>query len=129
MACYSGENPIQSDEERLGIWKWAKEHGGIDAGEPYEKVHQNVNNAVFGGMGDPKWVDEIIAGRKSPLRPFVLKAWQAAYNRRAITQAAQDRIRQQAMSPAARTIAKVLGVPRAIAVWGHGWVFPLTHAG
>jgi hypothetical protein len=126
--CYAGGNPIQDPDERMAVWKWAKENG-IDAGLPYEKVHDAINNHFFGGVGRPEWTHEILGGRKTPFRQVSDAAWAAQRNRRAAVGYAKEQIRQQTMSPAMRAFGKAWGLPREVNVFWHDWVFPMTHAG
>src|SRR5215467_3950813 len=126
--CYSGPNPVQDQQERMAIWKWAKANG-IDQGMPYEGVHEAINQHFFGGMARPEWIHDILAGRKSPLREVSNAAWRAQYNRRMAVQYAKDQIKAQARSPVARAFEKIWSAPRSAAVFAHGWVFPITHGG
>lgn len=126
--CYNGPNPIK-DEERPVIWKWAKESGGIDDGMPIEHVANAVNIKFYGGMAKPEWIDDLLSGRKTPLRQVANDMWRKQYNRRVATQQAQE-IRQIAsLGPAAKWLRRLWTAPRTVAVAGHGVVFPITHAG
>lgn len=127
-SCYSGPNPV-TDEERLVIWKWAKEHGGIDAGMPYEKVHENINHHFFQDMAKPEWITDILSGRKTPFKELATEAWKKQYNRRMIVQAAQARMQGRPLGPVLGTLKKVYDFPRFASVWGHGFVYPFSHAG
>jgi hypothetical protein len=125
--CYSGPLPV-TDEERMAIWKWAKLNG-IDHGLPFEKVHEAINNHFFAGAAKPEWITDILSGRKTPLRSVADAAWRTQYNRRAIVEHANNLTQAQAMSPAGKAFHALWSAPRTAAVFGHGWVFPITHAG
>lgn len=127
MPCYSGPNPIK-DDERITIWKWAKENG-IDHGLPIEKVGDAINQHFFNGMAKPEWITDILSGRKTPFRQLSDEAWRKQYNRRQIVLQAQDLAREQGRSPIAKTLQRLWDIPRSAAVFGHGVVFPVTHGG
>jgi len=112
----------------MAIWKWAKANG-IDHGLPLEKVHDAINTQFFSGMAPPEWINDILSGRKTPFKALATDVWKAQYNRRIITQQAKDLVSKEAQGPLLRGMEKVLSVPRRIAVFGHGFVFPVTHAG
>lgn len=128
--CYHGPNPIKTDEQRMAIWRWAKENG-IDHGLPFEKVHDAINMHFFGGKGRPEWITDILSGRKTPYKFLANDAWKKQYNRRVITQQAleQSQAKAKTYGPVETGIRKVLSAPRWLAVKGHGFVFPVTHAG
>ena len=126
--CYNGPNPVK-DEERAVIWKWAKEHGGIDDGFPINHVANAVNQQFFGGMAKPEWINDIMSGRKTPFREVADDMWKKQYNRRVITQQAQEISRLANLGPVATKIRQLWNIPRTAAVFGHGVVFPITHAG
>jgi len=128
MACYSGDNPVKTDEERMAIWRWAKANG-IDHGLPFDKVHDAINTQFFGGMAKPEWINDILSGRKTPFRAQADEAWKAQYNRRMVTQQAQEQLRSQTANPIAKGLQWLWERPRAAAVYGHGVVFPVTHGG
>lgn len=126
--CYNGPNPIK-DEDRFTIWKWAKEKGGIDAGEPIEKVYDNINNFFYGGQAKPEWISDILSGRKTPFRQVADEMWKKQYNRRVVTQQAQEISRLENMGPVGKVLRTIWTAPRSLAVFGHGVVFPVTHGG
>src|SRR6266704_445573 len=128
MACYDGPNPVK-DDERLAIWKWAKENAGINQGVPIEKVHNAINKYFFNGVAKPEWINDILSGRKTPFREVANDVWRAQYNRRNIIQQAKDLSRLQNMNPVERAFSKMWTAPRELATLGHGIVFPITHAG
>ena len=66
MACYSGPIPV-TDDERIVIWKWAKENA-IDQGLPIDKVGDAINEHFFGGQAKPEWITDILSGRKTPFK-------------------------------------------------------------
>ena len=78
MACYSGKNPLDSEEERIAMWRWARKNsiapdgrevpGGVDAGESLQKVKDNINQKFYFGQAKDSWLNDIITGRKTPLR-------------------------------------------------------------
>src|SRR4029077_17138678 len=123
--CYSGPLPV-TDEERMAIWRWSKANG-IDQGLPFEKVHEAINNHFFAGAAKPEWITDILSGRKTPLRSVANAAWRTQYNRRAIVEHATNLTQQQAMSPAGKAFHALWSAPRTVAVFGHGWVFPIIH--
>jgi len=125
--CYSGPNPVK-DDQRVAIWRWAKANG-IDHGLPLDKIHDAINTHFFNGMAPPEWINDILSGRKTPFRTLANDAWKAQYNRRVITQQAKDLVSAQAKGPLLRGLERVLSLPRQLAVFGHGFVFPVTHAG
>lgn len=127
MACYSGPNPVK-DEERLAIWKWAKENG-IDQGLPMEKVGDAINKYFFAGQARPEWISDILSGRKTPYRSIANDAWRKQYNRRVIVQQAKDMARLASMGPVGKVLRGLWTLPRSVAVAGHGFVFPITHGG
>jgi hypothetical protein len=126
--CYNGPNPVK-DEERAVIWKWAKEHGGIDDGLPINHVANAVNIKFFGGMAKSAWIDDILSGRKTPFKEVADEMWKKQYNRRVTTQQAQEISRLANMGPVAKQLRALWNIPRTIAVAGHGVVFPITHGG
>jgi hypothetical protein len=128
VSCYQGSNPV-TDEERIAIWKWAKEHGGIDAGASIEQVHKNINDFFFGGMAKDVWIHDILSGRKTPFRHIANDAWRKQYNRQAIVQQAKNLSSRAALGPIGKVVMAMRYVPRSLAVAGHGIVFPVTHAG
>lgn len=125
--CYSGPNPITQDE-RTAVWKWAKENG-IDQGMDIEQVYDAVNQHFYAGQAKPGWIHDIFAGPKSELREVTMDMWRKQYNRRVIAQKAEDLVRRSAWGPVARGLYRIWSLPRSIAVFGHGIVFPVTHAG
>src|SRR5262252_5704620 len=125
--CYKGPNPITQDE-RTAVWKWAKENG-IDQGMDMEKVYDAVNQHFYAGQAKPGWIHEIFAGPKSPLREVTMDMWRKQYNRRVIAQQAEDIVRRQALGPLRKALSWIWAAPRALAVAGHGVVFPITHGG
>jgi hypothetical protein len=128
MACYSGPNPVEDPEERMAIWKWAKANG-IDHGLPFRKIHDAINAEFFGGAGRPEWINEILSGRKTPYRPLAEDAWRRQNNRRAIVKQASKYVEDYSKSLPAKAFEKLWSLPRGIATFLHGWVFPITHAG
>lgn len=126
--CYSGSLPL-TDKERLVVWKWAKEHGGIDVGTPIDVVSDNINKQFFNGMAPQRWMTDIISGRKTPFRQVANDMWRKQYNRRVIQQEARDARELATLGPVAKTIRALWFLPRTAAVFGHGVVFPVTHAG
>jgi hypothetical protein len=127
MPCYNGPLPVK-DDERIAIWRWAKANG-IDHGLPIEKVGDAINQKFFNGMAKSEWITDILSGRKTPFRELSNAAWKQQYNRRQIIQQAKDLASRQAPSPVAGTLQKIWNIPRSAAVFGHGLVFPVTHAG
>ena len=125
--CYSGPNPV-TDDERYVIWKWAKEHGGIDKGTPIENVADAINTQFFSGMAPKEWITDILSGRKTPFRQVANDMWRKQYNRRVIQQQARD-VMATAETPAVKWLRRLFWLPRTVAVAGHGIVFPVTHAG
>lgn len=125
--CYNGPNPIK-DEDRLAIWKWAKENG-VDKGLPIEQVSRAINDHFFGGQAKQSWINDLLSGRKTPFKQIATDAWKKQYNRRVITQNAADMSRMAAMGPVGKIFKKIWTVPRSITTFGHGVVFPVSHAG
>lgn len=128
MACYEGPNPIK-DEDRAVIWRWAKEHGGIDAGASIEQVHKNINDFFFGGQARPEWVHDILTGRKTPFRHVSNDLWRKQYNRQNVIQQAKELSSRAALGPIGKVVMAMRYLPRSVSVFGHGIVFPVTHAG
>ncbi len=126
--CYNGPNPVK-DDERAVIWKWAKEHGGIDAGLTINQVADNVNKQFFGGMAKDKWINDIMSGRKTPFHEVATEMWKKQYNRRVIIQQAQEISRLANLGPVAKKLRQLWNIPRTVSVFGHGVVFPITHGG
>jgi len=127
LACYSGPNPV-TDKERMTIWAWAKANG-IDRGLPIEKVGDAINKQFFAGHAKPEWISDILSGRKTPFKSVADAAWRTQYNRRAIVQQAANLSKLQSMGPVGKTLRALWTFPRSVAVFGHGFVFPITHAG
>lgn len=125
--CYSGPNPIK-DEDRIAIWKWAKANG-IDQGMSFDKVHDSINQYFFAGQAKSAWVNDILSGRKTPFRHIANDVWRKQYNRQAIVQQAKDLSSRAALGPIGKTVMAMRYIPRSLAVFGHGIVFPVTHAG
>jgi hypothetical protein len=132
LACYPGPDPLNTDQDRYVIWKWAKEHG-IDQGMSFHDVHNAINHYFYGGMAKPEWITEKLAGRKTPLRPFAMDAWKAQYNRRMMVEAAKGQtdaiLKEQKQAPLFRGLGKLMDIPRKIAVWEHGIPLAITHPG
>ena len=132
MPCYPGPNPVDQNDpkglRRAAIWKWAKANG-IDHGMSFDQIHDAINNHFFAGQAKPEWIHDILSGRKTPFRQVANDAWKKQYNRRQSIQQAKDVMREQAMHPAVRALKRMWDVPRGVAVFGHGIVFPVTHAG
>src|SRR5215469_981631 len=126
-SCYSGPNPVR-DEDRPVIWRWAKANG-IDQGLPLEKIHDAINAHFFGGQAKPEWINDVLSGRKTPLRQVSRTAWDAQANRRAIVSQAKNLYKDYQMPAAARMARKLFEIPRSIVTFGHGIVFPVTHGG
>ena len=115
----------------MEIWKWAKAHG-IDKGLPFSEIHDLIAKEYFSGGKDPKtsqWINEILKGRKTPLRQVSTEAWRAQANRRIAIEKAKQAAGRAAMSPAGRALSAVLEAPRAVAVGVHAYAFPFTHSG
>jgi hypothetical protein len=110
------------------IWKWAKENG-IDHGLPFSKVHDAINEHFYAGLGKAEWINDILSGRKTPLRTLAADAWKKQYNRRMITQQAKDLLQEHNRHPALRALDPILAFPRDLMTLAHGAVFPVTHAG
>ena len=128
MGCYSGSNPVKTIEDGLVIWRWAKENA-IDHGMPLDRVHDMINMHFFAGQGKGEWINEILSGRKTPFRELANDVWRKQYNRRQIVAQAKNLSKAQEQNPVVRTIGKLWNIPRSAAVFGHGTVFPVTHAG
>jgi hypothetical protein len=129
--CYSGDNPVKTLEEGIEIWRWAKANG-IDHGLPLEEIHDLIKKEYFSGTDNPRvsaWINQILSGRKSPFKSVAMDAWAKQHNRQQIAQQAQAATEAQALSPVTKTIKGILSVPRGIATFGHGVVFPITHGG
>lgn len=124
-----GENPI-TDEERFGIWKWAREnHIDTTKNPDIDKVGKAINDYFFGGEAHPDWITDILSGQKTPFREVANDMWLKQYNRRVITQQAQETARLNGASKFVQIARKIWSGPRTLAVFGHGIVFPITHAG
>jgi len=132
-ACYTGPDPYDNVPDRMGIWKWAKEHGGIDEGKDLEDVGKAINQYFYGGIGKPEWILDKINGNKTPIKPFVIDMWKKQYNRRQIIAQASEltnTIRhEQKLGPILSRLEKIVEAPRKIAVFRHGITFSLTHPG
>lgn len=125
--CYGGPNPVTQDE-RVAIWKWAKANG-IDAGMPFEQVHQAINDYFFSGRAKPEWINDILSGRKTPFRTVANDLWRKQYNRQVVTQLAADASKIANLGPVGKVVMAMRFLPRTAAVAGHGIVFPVTHGG
>jgi hypothetical protein len=129
LSCYSGSNPVKNIEEGIEIWRWAKANG-IDHGLPFEEIHELINKEYFSGTGKPEWINEILAGPKTPFKRSISNdIWKAQYNRRQAVLQAQAAIEAHALSPVVKTLKNILALPRGVATFAHGVVFPITHAG
>jgi hypothetical protein len=126
-ACYSGPIPV-NDDERMAIWRWAKENA-IDHGMKFEQVSDAINQHFFSGQAKPEWITDILSGRKTPFRDVANDVWKKQYNRRQIVQQAESLSKVQAMGPAGRLMHTLWTGPRDIATFGHSVVFPISHAG
>lgn len=131
--CYvnqlKGDTPV-TDEERFVIWKWAKENVIDPVDNPQlGDVHKAINDYFFGGQGNEAWITDILSGRKTPFKQVANDMWKKQYNRRVMVQQAQEISKLHNVSNFVSTVRKIWGVPRSIAVAGHGIVFPVTHAG
>ena len=128
MICYPGKIPVETQEERVAIWKWAKENA-IDKGMSIDQVHNAINDYFFGGQAKPEWINDILTGRKSPFRELSNDLWRKQYNRQNIVQQAKLLSQRAALGPIGNTVLKLRFIPRSISVFGNGIVFPVTHAG
>jgi hypothetical protein len=125
----AGEKTHAAEEEgSMEIWKWAKANG-IDHGLPYDEVHDLINKEYFSGTGKSAWIDEILAGRKTPFRELSNDVWRKQYNRRQAVNEAKAATEASALSPVAKTLKNILAIPRGVATFAHGVVFPITHGG
>ena len=91
-----------------------------------------INQKGFSyGSADTKseWITDILSGRKTPFRQVATEAWRAQNVRKAMVQQAKDVAGRAAMPMWYRGLSKAWETPRALAVAGHGYVFPITHAG
>jgi hypothetical protein len=121
------------------MWRWARQNsiapdgrevpGGIDAGESLQKVKDNINQKFYFGQAKDSWLNDIITGRKTPLRAVTNDMWKKAYNRRVTVQQAEDMSRRASMGTFSKVMDTLWTVPRSVAVFGHSLVFPITHGG
>lgn len=122
-------NPV-TDEERFAIWKWAKEKAIDNNPSPdLDQVGKQINDYFFGGQAHPDWITDILSGRKTPFREVANDMWKKQYNRRVVTQQASEMSRMAGASQFVRVARAIWSGPRSLAVFGHGVVFPITHAG
>jgi hypothetical protein len=112
----------------MAIWKWAKDNA-IDQGLPFEKVHDAINAHFFGGQAKPQWINDILAGRKTPFRQVADNVWKARAQRREIVQQAKAAYQDYNTHPAMRWLRHALEFPRALETMFHAAVFPVTHGG
>ena len=126
--CYNGPNPIDEPDDRIAVWKWVKENH-IDHGATLDKVGDAINQKFYGGAAKPEWITDILSGRKTPFREVAADAWTKQYYRRQIQSQAKDLYERQMQPPILRAWSKMWEAPRNMAVAGHGFVFPITHAG
>jgi hypothetical protein len=89
MPCYNGPNPIKTCEERMAIWKWAKDNG-LDHGLSFNEIHDAINTYFFAGQAKPEWITDILSGRKTPLRKLAIDAWRKKYYRMQIVNQAKE---------------------------------------
>lgn len=120
-------NPVK-DEHRPVIWKWMRENG-IDKGADLQSVIDGANRYFFGGQAKKGWIEDLIAGRKAPMRNVTNEMWKAQYNRRLAVQKAQALQDWYGKSGFSRAAHRILAIPRAEAVLGHFGVFMQSHAG
>ena len=125
--CYNGPNPIDQDD-RMVIWKWSKENY-IDHGAPMDKIGDAINQKFYGGAAKPEWITDVLSGRKTPFREVSADAWKKQYYRRQAQSQAKDLYEKQTQPPILKAWTKMWETPRNLAVSGHGFVFPITHAG
>lgn len=125
-ACYSGGNPADDEGIRIAIWRWAKPNL-IDAGMPFAKVKDEINNHFFQGTAKDAWLNDILSGRKTPFKEVSDEMFRAQYNRRNIVKQAEDLSRLGKMGPVQRAAYHALSVPRDIALLGHAFAYPVTH--
>lgn len=95
----------------------------------YDKVHKGINDYFFGGQARPEWITDILSGRKTPFKSVANDLWRKQYNRQAVIQQAQSLAHQSELGPIGKVVTKMRYIPRSVAVFGHGIVFPVTHAG
>src|SRR5207237_5129243 len=82
------------DTERSVIWKWAKENHIDTSKHPdIDKVGNAINDHFFGGQAHQDVITDILSGRKTPFREVANDMWTKQYNRRVITQQAQETAR------------------------------------
>lgn len=127
MSCYKGEIPI-TDDERPVIWRWAKENI-IDQGGSIEQVHDAINKQFFNGTAKEGWINDILTGRKTPFREISNDVWRKQYNRQNVIQQARELSSRAALGPLGKVVMAMRYLPRSVSVFGHGIVFPVTHAG
>jgi hypothetical protein len=116
------------EEERLGIVKWAREHA-IRPGSSLADVNSAINQRFFGGIGKPEWINDVLGGRKTPERNLAMDVWKQQDARRQIYAQAKNANLAANRPAIAKAASLVLQAPRSVAVFGHGIVFPVTHAG
>src|ERR1051325_4219938 len=107
--CYNGPNPAK-DDERIAIWKWAKEKG-IEQGMSIDKVHDAINTQFFAGHAKPEWINDILGGRKTPFRAVANDLWRKQYNRQAITQQARQMSERAALGPLGKLVHTMRYIP------------------
>lgn len=124
MACY--DSPV-TDEQRPVIWKWARDN--VDFSEGLGKVGDKINDHFFEGQAPQKWINDIIGGRKTAFKAQALDVWRKQYDRQTVVRQAQDMNRLAGTNMFGRAAIRAYNVPRQIYTFGHGIVFPITHAG
>ena len=151
FGCFPDPNPIDDNDpeglRRAAIWKWIKKPYGIDPktgeetgggwneGRSMEDISKSVNHKIYGGVGDPRWVTDIMGGRKTPYHFQVTDAWAKQQARRVAVAAAKNQtdeiLNLQKLGPRLGPLAKVINErgPRAIAVAEHAIPLSSTHTG
>ena len=151
FGCFPDPNPIDDNDpeglRRAAVWKWIKKPYGIDPktgeetgggwmeGRSMEDISRSVNHKIYGGVGDPRWVTDIMGGRKTPYRFQVTDAWAKQKAREVAVAAAKNQTDEilslQKLGPRLGPLAKVINErgPRAVAVAGHAIPLASTHTG
>ena len=122
---YKGQSPVR-DEDRPGIWKWARDNTDF---KTYEGTAKAINDYFFGGRAPNDWIRDIIGGRKTPFREITTEMWQKNYDRQKVVAYARE-LNRHAGTSNWEVLAKAgWNVWRGIETMGHGIVFPISHGG
>lgn len=136
-----GSQPHFSPEQRAQLWNILKKEYLEPATANGEKLtlsdlaRRVTRDFAREGVTFPEdWTRDVVGGRKSPLRELDQETLAKRLQRRAVEREARAWAKQGAAGAGAfgklrRGLGVAYNIPRAALTFGHGIVWPITHAG